>query len=96
MTSSAQVRLIDGDGSRTCYLLSFGSTRNQGAHDTVRVARAIVALAAVSRPSGCRKLKGHDDVYRIRVGAYRVIYSIEDRRIVVVVLKIGRRKHICS
>jgi len=35
-------------------------------------------------------------VYRIRVGAYRVIYSIEDRRIVVVVLKIGRRKHICS
>jgi mRNA interferase RelE/StbE len=64
--------------------------------DRVRVARAIVGLAAVPRPSGCRRLKGHDDTYRIRVGVYRVIYSIEDRRVVVVVLKVGHRKHIYS
>jgi mRNA interferase RelE/StbE len=62
--------------------------------DRVRVARAIMTLAAVPRPRGCRKLTGQEDVYRIRVGVYRVIYSIEDRRIVVVVLKLGHRKDI--
>jgi mRNA interferase RelE/StbE len=62
--------------------------------DLVRVVRAIEALAAVPRPAGCRKLKGHDDAYRIRVGVYRVIYSIDDRRIVVVVLKVGHRKQV--
>ncbi len=60
------------------------------------VAGAILALAGVPRPRGCRRLTGQEDVYRIRVGVYRVIYSIEDRRIVVVVLKIGHRKDIYS
>ena len=62
--------------------------------DLTRVARAITALAAVPRPAGCRRLKGHEDVYRIRVGLYRVIYSIDDRRIIVVVLKLGHRKDV--
>jgi mRNA interferase RelE/StbE len=62
--------------------------------DRIRVVRAIVELAAVPRPLGCRKLAGHEDVYRIRVGAYRVIYTIDDRRIVVVVLKLGHRTRI--
>jgi mRNA interferase RelE/StbE len=60
--------------------------------DMIRVVRAITALATVARPGGCRKLRGHEDVYRIRVGLYRVIYSIDDRRIIVVVLKLGHRK----
>ncbi|MEI6670097.1 MAG: type II toxin-antitoxin system RelE/ParE family toxin [Acidobacteriota bacterium] len=64
--------------------------------DRLRVARAIVGLATVSRPGGCRKLKGHEDAYRIRVGMYRVIYTIDDRRIVVVILKLGNRKQIYS
>jgi mRNA interferase RelE/StbE len=62
--------------------------------DRVRVARKIVELASVPRPPGCRQLRGQQDVYRIRVGVYRVIYSIEERRIVVVVLKIGHRKDV--
>ena len=62
--------------------------------DLTRVARAITALAADPRPAGCRRLKGHEDVYRIRVGLYRVIYSIDDRRIIVVVLKLGHRKDV--
>ena len=62
--------------------------------DKVRVARKIAELAAVPRPPGCRQLRGQDDVYRIRVGVYRVIYTIEERRIVVVVLKIGHRKDV--
>jgi mRNA interferase RelE/StbE len=64
--------------------------------DRIRVVRAIVELAAVPRPRGCRKLAGHEDVYRIRVGVYRVIYTIDDQRIVVVVLKRGHRKRVYS
>jgi len=62
--------------------------------DMSRVVRAITALATVPRPGGCRKLKGYEDVYRIRVGLYRVIYSIDDRRIIVVMLKLGHRKDV--
>jgi mRNA interferase RelE/StbE len=67
--------------------------RLPGAH-RLRVARRIVELAGVPRPAGCRQLRGQEDVYRIRVGVYRVIYSIEERRIVVVVLKVGHRKDV--
>ena len=62
--------------------------------DMTRVVRAITALATEPRPGGCRKLEGHEDIYRIRVGLYRVIYSIDDRRIIVVVLKLGHRKDV--
>jgi mRNA interferase RelE/StbE len=60
--------------------------------EIIRVVRAVTALATVPRPAGCRRLKGHEDVYRIRVGLYRVIYSIDFRCIIVVVLKVGHRK----
>jgi mRNA interferase RelE/StbE len=60
--------------------------------DQLRVIRVIQALAGDPRPPGWRKLAGHDDVFRVRVGRYRVLYSIEDRRLVVIVLKVGDRQ----
>jgi mRNA interferase RelE/StbE len=62
--------------------------------EQIRVLRAITALARDPRPRGCRKLAGFDDVYRIRVGVIRVLYSIADRRLVVIVLKVGQRKDV--
>ena len=62
--------------------------------DQVRVLRIIQALAIDSRPAGCRKLSGHEDVFRVRIGRYRVLYAIEDRRLVIIVLKVGDRKDI--
>jgi mRNA interferase RelE/StbE len=62
--------------------------------DQVRVVRVIQTLAADPRPSGCRKLSGYDDVFRVRVGRYRVLYSIEDRRLIIIVLKVGDRKDV--
>ena len=44
----------------------------------VRVVRALRELAAEPRPAGRRKLVGSDNRWRIRVGDYRVIYSIDD------------------
>jgi mRNA interferase RelE/StbE len=62
--------------------------------DQVRVLRVIQALSRDPRPPGCRKLSGTDDVFRVRAGRYRVLYSIEDRRLVIIVLKVGDRKDV--
>ena len=62
--------------------------------DQVRVVRSIRALGADPRPAGCRRLSGHDDVFRVRIGRYRVLYSIEDRRLIIIVLKVGDRKDV--
>ncbi|MBN2317608.1 MAG: type II toxin-antitoxin system RelE/ParE family toxin [Acidobacteria bacterium] len=62
--------------------------------DQVRILGAVSLLARNPHPDGCRKMSGYDDVYRIRVGNYRVIYEIDGKRIVVVILKIGHRREI--
>jgi len=62
--------------------------------DQVRVVRAIQALADEPRPAGCRKLAGQDGVFRVRAGVFRVLYSVEDDRLVVIVLKVGNRKDV--
>jgi mRNA interferase RelE/StbE len=59
-----------------------------------RVVTRIRALAADPRPSGCEKLAGYDDRYRVRQGAYRVVYSVSDRELIVWVVKVGHRKDV--
>lgn len=58
-----------------------------------RILNAIEALAKDPRPPGCSKLKGsrYENLYRIRVGDWRVVYAVEDELIVVVVLDVVRR-----
>ncbi len=52
-------------------------------------------LADDPRPSDCKKLKGETNLYRIRVsGTYRVIYEIQDKQLLVTVVKIGHRRDI--
>jgi mRNA interferase RelE/StbE len=65
-----------------------------GREDQIRVLRTIRDLADEPRPRGCRKLRGYDDIYRIRVGTYRVIYSLDGDRIVIVILKVGHRREV--
>lgn len=65
-----------------------------GREDQIRVVRAVQALANEPRPSGCRKLQGYDDVYRIRIGRYRALYSIDGRRIIITVLKVAHRRDV--
>lgn len=62
--------------------------------DQIRIVRTMQALSIDPRPPGCRTLSGCDDVYRVRVGRYRVLYEIEGRRLVVIVLKVGDRKDV--
>ncbi|NOZ02823.1 MAG: type II toxin-antitoxin system RelE/ParE family toxin [Deltaproteobacteria bacterium] len=57
------------------------------------VVRRIQALESDPRPPGCKKLSG-DMKYRIRSGNFRILYTIEDARLVVVVVKVGDRKDV--
>ena len=62
--------------------------------DRRRLVARIQALAADPRPPGCEKLAGHDDLYRVRQGRYRIVYSIDDPGSLVVVVKVGHRKDV--
>ncbi len=59
-----------------------------------QIAQKIDSLANEPRPRGCKKLSGHDSIYRVRVGDYRIVYGIEDRLILVVVMKVGNRAEV--
>jgi mRNA interferase RelE/StbE len=60
-----------------------------------RLMAAIDQLAEDPRPSGCKKLQGATpDLWRVRVGDYRIIYQICDGVLMVAVTKIGHRKQI--
>lgn len=58
-------------------------------HD--RLIAAIANLSTDPRPSGCLKLVSEVDQWRVRVGDWRVVYAIEDGRLVVVVVRVARR-----
>jgi mRNA interferase RelE/StbE len=51
-------------------------------------------LSADPRPTGCKKLAGSPDYYRIRVSDYRVLYEVRDRDVLVLVIKIGHRREV--
>ena len=59
-----------------------------------RIFAAVESLAKEPRPVGCKKLSGSDHTYRIRIGTYRVIYDIQESRLLVLVIKIGHRKDV--
>ena len=61
-------------------------------HD--RVIAAIQALANNPRPPGCRKLAGSKNVWRVRVGDYRVLYEIADEIRVVRVNRVRHRREV--
>jgi len=48
-------------------------------------------LAHEPRPTGCRKLKGFNGLFRIRIGDLRIIYEVSDSAKVVKIIKVGNR-----
>ncbi|MGJ8640403.1 MAG: type II toxin-antitoxin system RelE family toxin [Opitutaceae bacterium] len=62
-------------------------------HDAKRILNAIQLLASDPLPQNSKKLKG-EELFRIRIGNYRVIYSIEDSKMIIFVIKLGHRKDI--
>ena len=58
------------------------------------IKKSINDLSENPRPFGCIKLAGSENYYRIRVGVYRIIYSIQDNILVVEVIKIDHRRNV--
>ena len=56
-----------------------------------RLVSRIQGLASYPRPAGSQKLAGNDERFRIRQGAYRIVYSVDDSACVVEVVRIGHR-----
>ncbi len=56
-----------------------------------RIGSRLDSLASSPRPSGCEKLGGVDNLYRVRVGDYRIVYQVSDEVLLVLVVTIGHR-----
>ncbi len=61
--------------------------------DNRRIMSRIQSLGDNPRPPGCERLTGLDS-YRIRQGDFRVIYTIDDERIIVEVIRVGHRSDV--
>jgi len=59
-----------------------------------RLAHAIDELASNPRPHGSQKLRGADDIWRLRVGDYRILYQVQDDLLLILVIKIGHRREV--
>jgi mRNA interferase RelE/StbE len=57
-----------------------------------RIFPKIESLAKDPRPSGCKKLKGSNDLWRIPVGVYRVVYSILEKEIRIEIIAVRHRR----
>lgn len=80
------------------YSISFKASvakdlRDIPKQDVARILNRINALANNPRAEGCIKLTGND-CYRVRQGLYRIVYEIQDDRLVVLVIKVGHRSSI--
>ena len=61
--------------------------------DRQRIVTKIQGLSNDPRPPGCEKLSGHD-LYRVRQGNYRVLYTVQDTDLIVVIITIGHRREV--
>jgi mRNA interferase RelE/StbE len=62
--------------------------------DRQRITKTIAQIADNPRPPGCQKLEGTRNTYRVRQGDYRIVYDVEDARILVLILKVRHRKDV--
>ena len=71
------------------------SLKKLDAPDRLRIAGAIELLSVEPRPPGATMLRGGErGRWRVRVGDYRVVYTIEDDRLIVLVLRIAHRREV--
>jgi mRNA interferase RelE/StbE len=68
--------------------------RKQPRNLAARIIKAIFALADNPHPPNSLKVEGHDYLYRLRVGDWRIIYQVDDDQLLILVLEIGSRSDI--
>lgn len=83
----------------TGYSVTFSRSANKELEDLdppilARVFPRIEALAEDPRPSGCLKLQGETNLWRIRIGDYRVVYAIHDAQKIVDIVAVRHRSDV--
>ena len=68
--------------------------RDAPERDRVKLLRALIGLEDDPRAGNVRKLAGEDELWRLRVGDWRILYRIEGQRLVVLVVRIGHRREV--
>ncbi len=79
------------------YAITFAQSarRELEALDRAIVARILSRIEGLTqepRPSGARKLRGEQNLWRIRVGNYRIVYSVDDRQRLVDIVRVRHRR----
>lgn len=59
-----------------------------------RIVDAVEELASEPHPPGSRKLGGADHTYRIRIGDYRIVYSVWASQLLIEIVRVGHRKDV--
>ncbi|MEO6908470.1 MAG: type II toxin-antitoxin system RelE/ParE family toxin [Abditibacteriaceae bacterium] len=59
-----------------------------------QILTAIESLETDPRPAQCKKLVGTANIYRVRSGDYRILYTIEDAQLLVLVVKVAHRRDV--
>ncbi len=80
------------------YRLEFAKSvrkefRKIGKRDASRILKVINSLVTNPRPPSCKKLTDNE-LYRIRIGNFRVVYEIFDDRLVILIVKVSNRKDV--
>lgn len=68
--------------------------RKQSKKVQIQIISALRGLEKGPRQKQAKKLAGMDDLYRIRVGDYRIVYTIQDKKLLVLVVRIAHRKEV--
>jgi mRNA interferase RelE/StbE len=59
-----------------------------------RILARIEKLEEEPRPRDASKLQSPEELYRVRVGDYRIVYRVEDDRLVVLIVRVGNRREV--
>jgi mRNA interferase RelE/StbE len=62
--------------------------------DRIVEALQVLAINPYSELLHIKKLKGQDGLYRIRVGDYRLVYEVQNNKLIILVIKIGHRREV--
>jgi mRNA interferase RelE/StbE len=81
------------------FLLEYKSSvrkelRKLAKHDRTAIVQKIQNLGSNPLPEGSAKLKGSSDLFRIRHGDYRVIYQLQKKVLLIIIIRIGHRREI--
>lgn len=59
-----------------------------------QIKERIEALSSVPRPEDVKKIKGDDNLYRIRSGKYRILFRIFDEKVMILIVDVDHRKDV--